>query len=128
MDQSLSQIAAEESFLVIEPRRAISWLTTFVRAHAAAVSAGVLLAIMAAQMFVVVWRKSITIDEIVMIPSAYYHLAARNPQLVNEHPPLSKLAAGIPLLFVQPEEIKTDQITAPEGSGDAKWQYQESFW
>jgi hypothetical protein len=128
MDQSLSQTAAEESFLVIEPRRAISWLTTFVRAHAAAVSAGVLLAIMAAQMFVVVWRKSITIDEIVMIPSAYYHLAARNPQLVNEHPPLAKIFAGAPLLFVQPEEIKPDQITEVEGSAGAKWQYQERFW
>lgn len=84
--------------------------------------------IMAAQMFVVVWRKSITIDEIVMIPSAYYHLGARNSQLVNEHPPLAKIMAGLPLLFVQPEEIKPNQKTAPEGSGEAKWAYQESFW
>ena len=113
---------------MIEPRRAVIWLIAFVRAHAAAVTAGVLLAIMAGQMFVVVWRKSITIDEIVMIPAAYYHLAAANPQLVHEHPPLSKIMAGIPLLFIQPDEIKPEQETALEGSGDAKWQYQESFW
>lgn len=59
---------------------------------------------MGLQMFAVIWRKSITADELVMIPSAYYHLVDSDFQLVNEHPPLSKLVAAIPLLFVQPNE------------------------
>jgi 4-amino-4-deoxy-L-arabinose transferase-like glycosyltransferase len=80
------------------------------------------------QMLAVVARKSITADEIVMIPAAYYHLAAGNFQLVNEHPPLSKILAAVPLLFVQPDEIRPQQLTAPPGSPDAKWAYQESFW
>jgi len=63
-----------------------------------------------------------------MIPSAYYHLASGNFQLVNEHPPLSKLVAGAPLLFVQPEEARPDQITASPGSSDVQWAYYESFW
>ena len=83
---------------------------------------------MALQMFAVIWRKSITVDEIVMIPSAYYHLASGNFQLVNEHPPLSKLVAGAPLLFVQPEEARPDQINASPGSSDVQWAYYESFW
>jgi len=59
---------------------------------------------MGLQMFAVIWRKSTTVDELVMIPSAYYHLVDGDFQLVNEHPPLSKLVAAIPLLFVQPNE------------------------
>ena len=59
---------------------------------------------MGLQMFAVIWRKSITADELVMIPSAYYHLVDSDFQLVNEHPPLSKLVAATPLLFVQPNE------------------------
>jgi len=63
-----------------------------------------------------------------MIPSAYYHLATGNFQLVNEHPPLAKFAAGIPLLFIQPNEIKPEQIHGEPGSIPEKWSYAESFW
>jgi len=83
---------------------------------------------MSLQMLAVVARKSITVDETVMIPAAYYHLAAGNFQLVNEHPPLSKILAAVPLLFVQPDEIRPGQSGAPPGSPEAKWAYQESFW
>src|SRR5881394_1546354 len=128
MDQSLSQEMTEATYVVIEPRRALWWLTSFVRVHAAVACAAMLLAIMAAQMFVVVWRKTITVDEIVMIPSAYYHLVAGNYQLVNEHPPLSKIAAGLPLLFVQPDEAKPERLTHPAGSYELKAEYYDSFW
>ncbi len=83
---------------------------------------------MSLQMFAVISRKTITVDEIVLIPSAYYHLAAGNFQLVNEHPPLAKIAAGIPLLFIQPNEVKPEQIHGDPGSIPEKWSYAESFW
>lgn len=102
MDQPL--VLESETLLVFEPRRFLSLLLTFVRSHAAEFTAGALLALMGLQMFAVIWRKNITIDELVMIPSAYYHLVDGDYQLVNEHPPLSKLVAAVPLLFVQPNE------------------------
>ena len=83
---------------------------------------------MSLQMFAVISRKSITVDEIVMIPSAYYHLAAGNFQLVNEHPPLAKIIAGVPALFLQPNEVKAEQIVGEPGSFNEKWSYAERFW
>src|SRR5260370_23648993 len=129
MDESLSQERTTNStFLVIEPRRTLTALVSFARAHVAELLTGALLAVMSLQMLAVISRKSITVDETVMIPSAYYHLAAGNFQLVNEHPPLAKIFAAVPLLFVQPNEIQPDQIKATPYSPDAKWAYQESFW
>ena len=51
-----------------------------------------------------------------MIPSAYHPLAAGNFQLVNEHPPLAKIIAGVPTLFVQLNEVKPEQIAGRPGS------------
>ena len=127
MDQPLIResdtVAA--TLLVFEPRRFLSVSLAFVRSHAAEFTSGALLALMGLQMFTVIWRKSITVDELVMIPSAYYHLVDGDFQLVNEHPPLSKLVAATPLLFVQPNE-------QPEHG--AFWDYNEkkypsiAFW
>lgn len=63
-----------------------------------------LLAVMAANLLTVIKRKSITADEIVHIPAGYYHLVAANYTLNNEHPPLVKMWAALPLLFLQPNE------------------------
>jgi hypothetical protein len=79
-------------------------------------------------MLFVISRKSITLDEIVMIPSAYYHLAAGDFQFVNEHPPLAKLLAAVPLLFIQPDEGQPRQPGAAFASGEEKWAYQMGFW
>lgn len=49
-------------------------------------------------------RKSITNDEIVHIPAGYFHLVDGNFQVNNEHPPLAKVWAALPLLFIQPNE------------------------
>jgi small neutral amino acid transporter SnatA (MarC family) len=46
--------------------------------HAAEIACGLVLTLMALQMLVVISRKSITNDEIVLIPSAYYHLVGDN--------------------------------------------------
>src|SRR5215510_1791416 len=106
MNQSLIEVSekVEPPIFVLEPRLSLARALVFVRSHAAETLSGVLLTIMCLQMLAVVWRKSITIDEIVMIPSAYYHLVDADFQLVNEHPPLSKILAAIPLVFVQPNE------------------------
>src|SRR6185369_12056287 len=123
MDQPLSQ---ESSQIAIEPRRALSSLMTFVRSHTAEVASGVLLAIMGLQMFAVIWRKSITVDELVLIPSAYYHLADGDFQLVNEHPALPKIIAAVPLLFVQPNE--SDETLNFPNRSEAIWAREARFW
>lgn len=125
MDQPLIRESDATTLLVFEPRRFLSLSLAFVRSHAAEFTSGALLALMGLQMFAVIWRKSITVDELVMIPSAYYHLVDSDFQLVNEHPPLSKLVAATPLLFVQPNE---------QGEHAAFWDYNEkkypsiAFW
>jgi Dolichyl-phosphate-mannose-protein mannosyltransferase len=63
-----------------------------------------LLAVMAVNLLSVIKRKSITADEIVHIPAGYYHLVGANYTLNNEHPPLVKIWAALPLLFLQPNE------------------------
>ena len=63
-----------------------------------------------------------------MIPAAYYHLAAGNCQLVHEHPPLSKILAGLPLLFLQPDETDPRKWDQAPDSPIGKWTYEERFW
>ncbi len=59
---------------------------------------------MAANLLSVIKRKTITSDELVHIPAGYYHLVAATYTLNNEHPPLVKMWAALPLLFLQPNE------------------------
>jgi hypothetical protein len=59
-----------------------------------------LLCVCGATMLSVVRQKSITVDETVMIPAGYYHLARRDFRPINEHPPLAKMLAAVPLLFL----------------------------
>jgi 4-amino-4-deoxy-L-arabinose transferase-like glycosyltransferase len=94
----------------------------------AELACALLLCLMSLNLLTVVARKSITVDEVVMIPSAYYHLAAGNFQLVHEHPPLSKILAALPLLFIQPKEIKPHETGGPLNSNNEEWVYQERFW
>jgi 4-amino-4-deoxy-L-arabinose transferase-like glycosyltransferase len=130
MDESLTQgrEPAGGAALVFEPRAALRSARRWAVARRAEIACAVLLAAASLQMLAVVARKSITADEVVLIPAAYYHLAAGNFQLVNEHPPLVKILAGLPLLFIQPDEIRPERVNAPPYSPDAKWAYQESFW
>lgn len=116
------------AYLELDFGRALAAIRVWSVAHVAELSCIVLLAVMSLQMFAVISRKSITIDEIVLIPSGYYHLAAGNHQLVNEHPPLIKILAGIPTLFIQPGEIKAEQIHGDPGSIEERWAYAERFW
>ncbi len=92
-----------------------------------ALCAGILLA-MSLNLVAVTARKSITADELVLIPAAYYHLVTNDFQLVSEHPPLCKLLAGLPLLFVQPNELAPQQIDPSISRADREWSYAMRFW
>ncbi|HEV2862741.1 MAG TPA: glycosyltransferase family 39 protein [Pyrinomonadaceae bacterium] len=96
--------------------------------RASALSCAGLLAVMTLNMLATVARKSITNDETVLIPAAYYHLAAGDFQHVSEHPPLCKLLAGVPLLFVQPNEAPADLAPDTLAPTEVTWAYQEKFW
>ena len=128
MDESLNQEASEQGVLVFEPRAVAARAREWARARRHALACAALLSAMSLQMFAVVSRKSITVDEIVLIPAAYYHWAAGNCQLVHEHPPLAKLVSGLPLLFVQPNEAKPEKFGVAPDSPAGKWKYEESFW
>lgn len=81
-----------------------------------------LLAVMAINLLSVIARKSITIDEIAHVPAGYYHLVAGNYTLNNEHPPLVKYWAALPLLFLQPNEpplAALDDVDFYTRTGDA---------
>src|ERR1044071_2922003 len=127
MDESLNH-GAESGVLVFEPRALLRRARVWARARWAGLACAALLSAMSLQMFAVISRKSITVDEIVMIPAAYYHLAAGNCQLVHEHPPLAKLISGLPLLLVQPNEAKPEKFGVAANSPEGKWKYEESFW
>jgi hypothetical protein len=134
MDESLEQgRAAAEAVagaapLPFEPRRVWEGARRWAAARAAGLACALMLALMSLNMLAVVSRKSITIDEIVMIPSAYYHLAAGNFHLVHDHPPLSKLVAAVPLLFIQPAELPPRDAPGPPESAETEWAHQERFW
>ncbi|MFN2623462.1 MAG: ArnT family glycosyltransferase [Chthoniobacterales bacterium] len=90
--------------------------------------AGAILLVMAVNLISVLARKSITADEIVLIPSAYYHWVDNDVHLIGQHPPLCKLLAGLPLLFIQPNEWKPEKID-PAGPPDQhEWGYVQHFW
>ncbi len=79
-------------------------------------------------MLTVIARKNITLDETVMIPSAYYHLAAGNFQLVHDHPPLSKILTALPLLLIQPAELSARNVVGEPYSLEREGAYQGYFW
>lgn len=129
MYESLRQAATEN-----EHWSSVSLGKAFARARLAliayrieALCAGILLA-MALNLVFVTARKSVTADELVLIPAAYYNLVTDDFQLVREHPPLCKLLAGVPLLFIQPQEPAPDQMDPQITREDREWSYAMRFW
>src|SRR5436853_2055823 len=59
-------------------------------------------------MLSVIRRKSITVDEWVMIPAGYYHLTAGDYRAVSEHPPFAKVIAAAPLLLMDVQSPPID--------------------
>jgi hypothetical protein len=97
-------------------------------AHWAEVACAALLLLMAVNLFAAISRKTITNDEIVHIPAGYYHLVAGDFQLNNEHPPLIKMWAALPLLFVQPNEPPPPPNTDKENFMERTWGFHARFW
>jgi 4-amino-4-deoxy-L-arabinose transferase-like glycosyltransferase len=96
--------------------------------HRFQIMAGAILLLMAANLVSVTARKSITTDEIVLIPAAYYYLVDDKVNLIGQHPPLCKFLAGLPLLFIQPNEWKPEKVD-PAGRADQnEWGFVQHFW
>src|SRR5882724_5501430 len=125
MDESLNQEFATS--FVFEPRRTLAQALRWAWARRAEVLCAALLFGMSLQMFAVIARKSITNDEIVHIPAGYYHLVAGEFQLNNEHPPLVKMWAALPLLIVQPDEPPAPK-TESENFMERTWGFHDRFW
>ena len=87
-----------------------AWTTApgFFRRRRGEIICATLLVLMAANMISVIARKSITVDEWVMIPAGYYHLTAGDYSPVNEHPPFAKLLAAAPLLIADTKAPSID--------------------
>ena len=64
------------------------------------VACACLLLLMGAGLLSVVWRKALTADEFYHVPAGYYHLTQGEFRLNTEHPPLFKMLAALPLLFL----------------------------
>ena len=75
-------------------------LVPYAKHHAPQLISAGLLLIMAINLLTVAWRKSITIDETLIIPAGYYYLTTGSFQFAHEHPPLAALCAAVPLLFL----------------------------
>lgn len=73
------------------------------------VAAGLLL-VMALNLLSVIARKSITIDETLIIPAGYYYVTAEAFQLAHEHPPLPSMLAALPLLFFSLQAPSLDDL------------------
>jgi 4-amino-4-deoxy-L-arabinose transferase-like glycosyltransferase len=98
------------------------------KAHKVEVMCSAILLAMGLNLLATTARKSITADELVLIPAAYYNLVTDDFQLVREHPPACKLLAGIPLLFIQPQEPRPDSLAPGITRGDREWEYAMRFW
>lgn len=91
-------------------------------------AAAAILLVTAVNLVSVTLRKSITTDEVVLIPSAYYHWVDPSVNLIGQHPPLVKLLAGLPLLFLQPNEWKPEKIDPASRQDQNEWGYVIHFW
>src|SRR5688572_29822800 len=96
--------------------------------HRVVFVAAVILLLMAVNLISVTARKSITTDEFVLIPSAYYHLVTEEIQLIRQHPPLCKLLAGVPLLFIQPHEWAPPKVDPSDSPDKHEWECVVHFW
>jgi hypothetical protein len=85
----------------------------FVRRRGALLCA-LLLTLMAANMFSVIRRKSLTVDEPLLIAAGYYHLTANDFRPVNEHPPFAKVLGALPLLLTDTEAPAIDARPHPD--------------
>ena len=128
MESLNKQIGTNDSGLTQEPARTLSSLQRWLRTHLAQVLLTILLAGLGVQLVSVIFRKSVTLDELVLIPSAYYYLVTDDFDLVREHPPLCKILSGLPVLFIQPNELRATPGDRTLAKIDLDWKYEMQFW
>jgi hypothetical protein len=129
MDQPFNQEAETETAQPdFEPRRAFAPMLQWARRHGAELLTAGILLVMGLQLLGVILRKNITVDEIVHIPAGYDHLVAGNFQLNNEHPPLVKMWAALPLLFIQPNEAPPTEAEMQGRFIELTFSYDQRFW
>jgi len=127
MDEALKQ-EREATLRADEPvARVFAALRRLVAARRTEAVCATLLVVLAANLLTAISRKSITNDEIVHIPAGYYHLVDGSFQLNNEHPPLVKMWAALPLLFIQPDE-PPPLTNADENFSERTWEFHARFW
>ncbi len=68
-------------------------------------------------------QKSVTVDEIVYIAAGYSYLRTHDYRMNRDHPPLMKMIAGVPLLFLNPT-LPTDHYSWREW----RWDEYESMY
>jgi hypothetical protein len=95
--------------------------------HWAEFLSAVLLTIVGVQMLTAISRKTITVDEAIHIPAGYYHLVTGDFQINNEHPPLVKMWAALPLLLIQPKEPPAI-VGEDENYKNRTWSFHQRFW
>src|SRR5882672_5068918 len=127
MEDALKQKQEVSVALSEKVARAFATVTRVIAIRKAEVACALLLLLMAANLLASISRKTITNDEIVHIPAGYYHLVAGEFQLNNEHPPLVKMWAALPLLFIQPDEPPAPK-TEDENFMERTWGFHERFW
>lgn len=74
------------------------------------------LALMTVNCIFAIAKTSITTDEVIHIPAGYYSLTAGEYRMNAEHPPLAKMVAAIPLLFLIPRDT---------GPAEGPWDFSE---
>ena len=128
MESLNKQIGTNGIGLTQEPARTLSSLQRWLRTHLAQVLLTILLTGLGVQLVSVIFRKSVTLDELVLIPSAYYYLVTDDFDLVREHPPLCKILSGLPVLFIQPNELRSTPGDRTLPKIDLDWKYEMQFW
>jgi hypothetical protein len=108
-------------------QHALNRVKRVVLTHRAEAVCTCLLLLLAVNLVVAISHKSITNDEVVHIPAGYYHLVAGDYQLNNEHPPLIKMWAALPMLFIQPEEPQMPVEGSPNFA-EKTWGFHQLFW
>ncbi len=84
-----------------------------------------LLLLLGANLLSVLPRKTITVDEFVHIPAGYANLASGDFRPNNEHPPLVKEWAALPLLALAPRQPSPPPADSPERR---TFDYARYFW
>jgi hypothetical protein len=118
----------QTKWLASKYRRAFEKAKRGIFVHRAEALCACLLFMFAANLLATIARKSITNDEIFHIPAGYYHLVNGNFRPNNEHPPLVKMWAALPLLIIQPEAPPPPPSYEERGNFSEPTNYHQSFW